>query len=161
MAVSTLSGQNIGAVKLKRVREVFWWGMCISGGISLGMSIVAMSLPHIFLRAFLNDPQVIEIGVDYLHIVGISYTLLAIMFVSNGVINGSGHTMPTTLISIISLWGVRLPLAAVLPDYLQSIRGIWYAMIISVASGMALSLLYYSTGRWKKPVIKPGHPSPY
>ena len=154
-AVSTLSGQNIGAMKLSRVKEVFWWGILLSGGISLAISILTMTFPRFLLRAFLNEPQVVEIGVHYLRIVGITYTLYAVLFVSNGVINGAGHTVPTTIITILNLWGVRLPLAWLLPRHLHSVRGIWVAMTISVATGMVLSLVYYAVGRWKKPVISP------
>ena len=154
MAVSTLSGQNIGAQQYDRVRQTFWWGILLSGGISFGISILALSIPYVFLRAFLNDPEVIAIGMGYLRIVGIAYTLVAVMFVSNGIINGSGHTVPITLISIITLWGIRVPLAAVLPNYLHNVKGIWLAMLISVLCGMLISLTYYSTGRWKKPVIR-------
>jgi putative MATE family efflux protein len=160
IAVSTLSGQNIGALQYQRVREVFRWGLMISGGISLAISILTMSFPYPFLRIFLNDPRVIEIGVGYLRIVGVTYTLYAVMFVSNGVINGSGHTVPSTLITMINLWGVRVPLASLLPRYTHSIKGIWIAMTVSVATGMVISLLYYFSGRWKQPVIKKPHPTP-
>jgi putative MATE family efflux protein len=153
-AVSTLSGQNLGANQQARVREVFWWGILVSAGISLVISVLAMGIPQIFLRAFLNDPAVIGIGVTYLRIVGITYTLYAILFVSNGVINGSGHTIPTTLISIVSFWGVRVPLAWVLPRVMHNPNGIWIAMTLSVLIGMLLSLAYYYSGRWKKPLIR-------
>ena len=153
MAVSTLSGQNIGAYKYERVRAVFRWGLVISGGISLAISVTVMAFPQIILRAFLRDPAVVQIGVQYLRIVGITYTLYAVLFVSNGVINGAGHTFPTTVITVINLWGVRVPLAWLLPGYFHGVKGIWVAMTVSVATGMALSLAYYGLGRWKKPVI--------
>jgi putative MATE family efflux protein len=154
MAVSTLSGQNIGARQYDRVKEVFWWGILLSGGISLLISILVIAFPEFFLRAFLNEPKVIEIGAGYLRIVGIEYAFLGVMFVSNGIINGSGHTVPTTLISIVTLWGVRVPLAAVLPKYMNDVRGVWVAMMVSVTCGMVLSLVYYASGRWKKAVIE-------
>jgi Na+-driven multidrug efflux pump len=106
------------------------------------------------LRIFINEPDVIAIGVGYLRIVGFTYLLYAVMFVSNGVINGSGHTLPTTLITMITLWGIRLPLAALLPRYLHNETGIWYAMLGSVGAGMLLSLAYYFSGRWKQAVIR-------
>ena len=156
MAVSTLAGQNIGAQRVQRVREVFWWGLALSGVISLAFSVLAVSLPELLLRIFLNEPGVIAIGSSYLRIVGFSYVLLTVMFVSNGVINGAGHTLPTTLMSMMSLWGVRLPLAACLARSLHSVTGIWYAMLIGVTAGMLMSLAYYSTGRWKQPINRGG-----
>lgn len=154
MAVSTLAGQNIGAKRFGRVREVFWWGLLLSGAISLVISAVAITVPEVLLRAFVNGPEVIAIGSSYLRIVGITYVLYAVLFACNGVINGAGHTQWTTLISIIGLWGVRLPLAATLPHRLHSVRGIWWAMLIGVGASMILSLAYYFCGRWQRPVIK-------
>ena len=156
LAVSTLAGQNIGAGRFERVGEVFRWGLLLSGGICLVIAVLAMTIPAVFLRGFVSDPQVIAIGAGYLRIMGISYVLYAVMFVSNGVINGAGHTVPTTLITVITLWGVRLPLAATLPHYLHHETGIWYAMVSSVACGALLSLAYYFSGRWRQPIIGRG-----
>jgi putative MATE family efflux protein len=156
LAVSTMAGQNIGAGRGDAVRQVFWWGLAISGAISAVITALAVGIPALVLRLFLTDPQVIAIGVPYLRIVGFTYVLYAVLFVSNGVINGAGHTLPTTLMTMTSLWGIRLPLAAILPRYLGDERGIWYAMLSSVACGMLMSLGYYASGRWKRPVVRRG-----
>jgi putative MATE family efflux protein len=154
MAISTLAGQNIGAKQFRRVQEVFRWGILLSGSICLLISLLAISLPGILLRAFLNEPEAIAIGVQYLHIVGITYLLYAVMFVSNGIINGAGHTLATTLMTAVSLLGFRVPLATILARHLHSQVGIWIGMLISVACGMLLSLAYYLSGRWKRSVIR-------
>jgi len=156
IAISTVAGQNIGAGHYGRVRQVFWWGILLSGGISLVISLVVVTIPEVLLRGFINQPQVIAIGAGYLRIVGITYTLYAFSFVSNGVINGAGQTQWTTLMSVIGLWGIRLPLAAVLPRYVHGVTGIWYAMLASVGCTMLMSLGYYSTGRWRRPLISTG-----
>lgn len=150
MAVSTIAGQNVGAGAFQRVRATFWWGLLLSGGISLVIALLAITIPDFFLRAFLSDPTVIAIGAEYLRIVGFTYLLYAVLFTSNGVINGAGHTFSTTLISVISLWGIRLPLAYLLAHELHHETGIWYAMLLSVACGMVLSLIYYFSGVWRQ-----------
>ena len=111
MAISTLAGQNIGANRHDRIRQIFLWGCLLSGGITLMASVLAVSLPRVLLRIFTPDAAVIDLGADYLRIVGSCYVFFAIMFVTNGVINGSGHTLVTTIISLVSLWVVRVPLA--------------------------------------------------
>jgi putative MATE family efflux protein len=152
MAASSLAGQNIGAGYYHRVREIFWWAVIFSGGISALIGVFAVLYPDIMLRAFLKESEVISVGVTYLRIVGFTYVLFAIMFVSNGIINGSGHTLPTTIFSMATLWGIRLPLAALLPRYVGGVEGIWYAMLISVFCGMTLSLTYLASGRWRRPI---------
>jgi len=157
-AISTVAGQNIGARHYHRVHQVFWWGLLVSGGISAAITAVVISIPEVLLRGFINDPEVIAIGGGYLRIVGITYVLYGVLFVSNGVINGAGYTAWTTLFSVIGLWGIRLPLAYVLPKQMHSVRGIWYAMLISVGATMLLSLAYYFSGRWKRPIAPAGEP---
>jgi len=152
MAASTLAGQNIGACKLERVGEVFRWGGLLSGGISLAIMTMAMGMPWLLLRAFTTDPEVIAIGTHYLRVVSLTYVFYAIMFVSNGVINGAGHTLVTTLISMVALLLVRLPLSGYLSHTMHSVTGVWYGMTLSVAVGMFLSIAYYLSGLWRHPI---------
>jgi Na+-driven multidrug efflux pump len=42
MAMSTLAGQNIGAQRHERVRQTFWWGLAMSGGLTLLISVIAI-----------------------------------------------------------------------------------------------------------------------
>jgi len=154
MAVSTLAGQNIGARHYDRVKEVFRWGLVFGGGITLLASLLAVTVPGILMRMFIQDRAVIELGVQYLRIVGAGYVLFAVMFVSNGVINGAGHTFITTLITLVSLWAVRVPLAASLSRSMHRLEGIWFAVVISFAVGSGISLIYYLSGRWKRPLAR-------
>jgi len=163
MAVSTLAGQNLGAGHYDRVREVFRWGCLFSGGITLVISAVAVTFPRALLRIFISDPAVIEPGVAYLHIVGGCYVLFALIFVSNGVINGAGQTLTTTVISLVSLWVVRVPGAYWLSHRLGDVTGVWYAIALSFAVSLVASMGYYLTGRWKRALGKkppPGSATP-
>jgi Na+-driven multidrug efflux pump len=154
MAASTLAGQNIGARAYGRVQETFRWAVLLSGGIAATITVVALLVPGVLLRAFTTDPEVLAIGAAYLRIVSFTYILYAIMFASNGIINGAGHTLATTVTSVIALLFVRVPLAGFLAATLGTVTGIWYAMLASVGVGMLLSLGYYFSGRWRRPVVR-------
>ena len=134
------------------MQEVFKWGIIVGCGITAIFSIVMLVVPGFLMSAFTKDPEVIRIGIPYLRIVGGSYIILASMFVSNGIINGAGHTLITTIISFFALWAVRVPLATYLSRHYHSIQGIWWAMALGFAAGTAVSLAYYFSGRWKKPL---------
>ncbi|MCE5280268.1 MAG: MATE family efflux transporter [Planctomycetaceae bacterium] len=195
MAVSMLAGQNIGARKHHRVRQIVLWGCVLSGGFTLAASALAVSIPETLMRVFISDsgdgalckdhrppaasgpsvaamqnragqpggagktmcPQcgkeVVELGAGYLRIVGSCYVFFAFMFVTNGVINGAGHTMVTTVFSLVSLWVVRVPMALWLADHM-GITGVWYAMAASFAVSMLASFAYYLSGRWRKTVVR-------
>jgi len=156
LAVSALVGQNIGAGREDRVQATVYWGSLVSLGITSVMTLVAVFSPKILLTLFTSDAQVLEIGAQYLRIVGLSYIPFALMFVITGALRGAGDTLPTMVISIATLWLVRLPLAR----YLSAIpdlgpRGIWIAIAISSTAGMLAARIYYASGRWRnKGIIK-------
>jgi putative MATE family efflux protein len=151
MAISTLTGQNLGAGRLDRIRDIFRWGCVFSGGITLAITAVAVSVPGKLLSIFVSDPAVLQPGIAYLHTVGACYLFFALVFVPNGIINGAGHTLTTTLASLIGLWLVRVPVAYWLSRRLGSVQGVWYAIALSFAVLLATNMAYYFSGRWKRP----------
>lgn len=153
VAVSMMAGQNIGAQKFDRVREVFRWGLVISGGVTLVGTVAVLALPGLLLRSFLNDAEAIRMGTTYLQVIGPCYMLFAVWFVSGGIINGAGRTMVTTLVTVLALWVVRVPLALTLSHHFHRVEAVWVSSAVAFAVGMLASLIYYYTGRWKKSVI--------
>jgi putative MATE family efflux protein len=154
MAISTLTAQNLGAGHYHRVREIFFWGCLFNGGVTLVSSVLAVTFPEALLRIFVSDPAVIAPGVSYLHIVGSSYVFFALVFVSNGILNGAGHTLTTTLFTLISLWVVRVPLAWWLSRHMGSVTGVWYAISLSLVVSLVVSMAYYASGRWMGALVK-------
>ena len=159
MAVAALTGQNLGAGKPERVKEVFKAGIIMTTIITLTLSAIIIIFPELLLSMFIQKPEVLEIGVHYLRIVGISYIFFAIMFIANGVINGSGHTTVTLVISSVTLIGVRIPVSGLLSKTALKTDGIWMAIVFSALTSMVISLAYYLSGKWKKPVIRKAIPS--
>ncbi|MDY7232926.1 MATE family efflux transporter [Hyalangium rubrum] len=154
MAISTLAGQNLGAGHHHRVKEIFLWGCLFSGGATLLISAVAVAFPDALLRIFVTDASVLELGVSYLHIVGASYVFFGLLFVSNGIINGAGHTLTTTVFSLISLWVIRVPVAYWLSRHMGNVKGVWYALALSFVVSLSVSMAYYFSGRWKRSLVK-------
>jgi putative MATE family efflux protein len=154
LAVSTITGQNIGAGKYDRVRSIFRWATLMALSITLFSSALFLTIPDLLLSPFTADPDVIAIGRGYLRIAGPSITFIAVMFVSNGILNGAGHTLTTLIFTLISIWGIRIPIAVVLSKGPLGITGIWLSFAIAFSAMMLISLLWYRSGRWKKPVVK-------
>lgn len=161
MAVSALTGQNMGARKPERIKEIFKWGIIMTAAVTVVISILALTIPGLILAMFGlgRHTHLMDIGISYLRIVGSCYILFALTYVSNGVINGSGHTITTMVYSLFSIWVIRVFLALVLSRTHLGTSGIWLAISISFAVLLAASLVYYYSGRWKIPVIKRERPS--
>jgi putative MATE family efflux protein len=157
MASSALAGQNLGAGLTQRVHGVFLWSVRM-GLIGVGaMVAILVAFPKLILSAFVNNPAVITIGAHYLWIVAPSYLLVVIMFSSNGILNSAGKTLVTMFFTLLSLWVVRVPLAAWLSRTSLGINGIWIAIDVSFVITAAVSVCYYYWFRSKgyaKPVIR-------
>lgn len=154
MAVSVIAGQNIGAQRYDRVRSVFWNGLALSLGMTVIASGVAALIPGLVMRLFVADPKVVAIGASYLRILAVGYLFFAVTFVSNGIINGSGHTLVTTVLTLISLWVIRIPLAAFLTGVTGRIEAIWIAIVVSFGALTLTSLAYYICGNWQRGLAK-------
>jgi putative MATE family efflux protein len=155
MATSALTGQNLGARKVGRVKEIFRWGVLMTSSITILISLIVVFLSRLILMMFGlgDDARVMDIGVSYLRIVGSCYLFFAVMFISNGVINGAGHTMITMIFSLLSQWLVRVPASWLLSKTSLGLTGIWIAVALSFAVSMTVSLIYYFSGRWKRSTV--------
>ena len=149
MAASALTAQNIGAGKFERIKDILKFGILVNTPVVLLISASCVAFPHGIMRAFVKDPEVIQVGIDYLRIVGAGYLFFIVFYVSNGIINGAGKTLATMCLSFISLCIVRVPLAGLLSGTELGIRGIWIAIVISFAASTVNSLAYYYFGKWR------------
>lgn len=159
MAVSTFTGQNIGAGKMERVSHGLWAALKISAYISLATAVLVMGFGRQLISLFNTDPNVIRIGTHYLLIVGGFYIVFSSMFTISGVMRGAGDTIIPMFFSIASLWLVRIPLAAWLSKHFGT-DGIWWAIPLAWIIGLVLYVGYYRMGRWKKKTLIGPPPPP-
>jgi putative MATE family efflux protein len=150
LAVSALVGQNLGAGKIERVYETVKWSFILSAGITSIVSFIAFVRPDILMVLFTKDDAVLAEGVRYLRFMGFGYIPLALMFTISGVLRGAGDTTATMVLTLMSLWLFRIPVA----KYLSSIpsigvSGVWIAIALSPFVGFVLHLAYYRMGWWK------------
>ena len=81
-------GTNIGAKRPDRALRVAWIGAAIAAGLCELIGLAAAAFPHAWLSLFGNDPEMIDAGTRYLHVVGPAYGLfglgMALYFASQG-----------------------------------------------------------------------------
>lgn len=154
LATSALVGQNLGAGRDERVREVVRSAVTLTAAITGAATLLALAAPRLLFAIFTDNPGVLAEGARYLRIVAWSYIPFALMFVMTGVLRGAGDTVPPMLITVAGLWLVRVPLAT----YLSAIpalgsSGVWIANAVSPTFGLSASYAYYRTGRWRTKVV--------
>ncbi|WPP51088.1 MATE family efflux transporter [Catalinimonas niigatensis] len=151
-ATTTLVGQYIGANRISKAQEV---GVLSSKVAFFSLTAIGLLL-FVFARpltAFFvpGETQVIENGALFIKIMAPSFGLLGIQQVINGVFNGAGFTLASMIVSILSLWIIRFPLAYLLSHNTSlSYDGIWWAFPISNLIAAIFAFLWFSRGDWKR-----------
>jgi putative MATE family efflux protein len=149
LAISTFTGQNLGAGRKDRVRKGLLWGSLTAAGVSASIALAMYLAGDAFLRAFTTDAEVVRIGFEYLRIVSLGYVVQTLMFCVSGVIRGAGATVFTMFMTLTAMWLVRVPCALALSRF-RGTSGIWWAIVIGYSVGLAGTLLYYFFGPWEK-----------
>ncbi|MCF8002242.1 MAG: MATE family efflux transporter [Halanaerobiales bacterium] len=154
-ATTTMVGQNLGAEKVDRAEKSAW----ISTGIILVvltlLAVVFNLFPRTIISIFNSNPDVIEIGVSFLRIVGFSFGFLGVRFILGGSFRGAGNTVVAMILAIIALWGIRLPLAQYLSINLDwGTNGIWWGMFLSNFVTAIIAAFWFKRGGWKEKVVK-------
>jgi Na+-driven multidrug efflux pump len=75
--------------------------------------------------------------------------MFAATIVANGVFIGAGDTLIPAIMSLASMWGVRLTLAASLAPRF-GLKGVWTAMAIDLSVRGILFLTRLFKGKWYK-----------
>ena len=155
MAISTYTGQNIGAGKMKRIGE----------GLKSALIMVVGSAAIIGFLVFTFGPQLIQVfitaehvdvisqGVDYMRTVSIFYVAFGVLMVVNGVLRGAGDAMIpmyTTITSLIVRVGVAYWLSSI-PTIAH--RGIWWGIPAGWVIASAVPVYRYLSGKWKEKAV--------
>jgi len=149
MAISSFTGQNLGAKRLDRVRRGLGYGLLITLAVTCSIALLLFLRGDLLIRLFSTDPEVVRIGSEYLRIVSVAYVAQAVMFTFSGVIRGAGSMIFPMLMTLLSMWIIRIPLAFYLSSF-RGTNGIWWAIDIGFLVGMTGTVLYYFFGSWQK-----------
>ena len=130
-AFSTFLAQNYGANKMDRFRQGIRVGIITSAvycaAASLVLWIFAKKLMQIFIPE--SKTEIINIGVQYLHIEGAFYIGIGILFLLYGLYRAMGRPQMSLILTIISL-GTRVVIAKAVSVSDMPVSGIWWAVPI-------------------------------
>ena len=130
-ALSSFVGQNYGAKKIDRINKSIKYaliGVFIWGSLT---TVILVFLGEPIFRSFINEPEAILKGVDYLKILGYSQLFMCLEITVAGIFKGLGRTyIPSIIIAVLT--GCRIPLAILLcrPDIL-GLNGVWWSITLS------------------------------
>ena len=153
-AITTFTGQNVGAGKVDRVKKGYQVGLISVVIFSLVMLIPGQFLGEQIVGIFVQDEEVIAIGAKGFAITSWFYFFLGMIYVARSVLNGAGDAiyamingvmevagrvgfaLPLTMIPFIGMWGVFLT-----TGFTWTVTGI-------------VSMLRYKQGKWARRLIE-------
>lgn len=126
-AATTVIGQSIGA----RRRDLTLKLGRLSALLGIAMMTASGFLMYLFAPQMIGilspDEHIRELGTAILRIEAFAEPMYAAAIVINGVFRGAGETKIPTVLNFVSMWLVRIPLAAVLAGF-WGLPGVWFAM---------------------------------
>jgi Na+-driven multidrug efflux pump len=147
--VETMTGQNVGAAKPDRAARANYVAAKGLFAVLFTAGVVIYLFPGPIVDAFTDDPAVLEEGTTFLRYVALSFGFIGIMRAFSGGFRGAGKTLIAAAISILTLGGIRLPLAFGLAETALAQHGIWVAFAISNVAGAVIAWLWFRRGTWR------------
>ncbi len=155
MATSTLVGQNIGAGKLKRAENITKLSAMLSFVILTIVGIITFLFAEQISAFFIpGQTETILASALFIKIMALTFGFIGIQMSLNGAFRGSGNTMISMTLSIISLWILRFPLAYILSTHTHLAEiGIWIAFPIANIITATIAIIWFLKGTWKQKTI--------
>ncbi|HZI65644.1 MAG TPA: MATE family efflux transporter [Thermoanaerobaculia bacterium] len=150
-AAAAVAGQNLGAGNPDRASQAVHVAarFGLTGAAFVGLFF--FFFPRQLLAVFgMNEPVVVEIGVQLLRVLSVSGLFIAVALTYTGGLQGTGDTKGPLYISIVSQIVVPLGICFVIQQTgkLDPIE-IWLAILAGHATRCALSVLRFNQGRWR------------
>ncbi len=146
-AATTLVGQSIGAGRRDLTRKFSRLTVYL-GMILMGLSAVLMfALAPLAFRILTSDPEVAALGTRVLRMELIAEPMYGASIVCAGVFRGAGNTLESSVLNLVSMWGVRILLAAILVPHM-GLYGYWTAMAIELCFRGGIFLIRLFSNKW-------------
>lgn len=136
-ALNSFVAQNHGAKNTGRIWEGYRLSMVVMLSWGMFCSLVLIVFPQVIFQVFIQELEVLPMGVDYLRILGVSQLFMCMEITTAGAFSGLGKTLPPSIVSIL-LTGARIPMAMLLGSWM-GLNGVWWAITISsIGKGIVL-----------------------
>lgn len=148
-AVSTYTGQNLGAGKTDRVVKGFNSSNVMNVIFSAVVLVLFWTFTSPIVSIFGKDAEVLRIASDGLRITSCFYVFLGLIYTTRNVLNGAGDAMFslfTGIVECIGRVGFAYPLTLI--PFLGS-YGVFVATGITWMLNGLFSLIRYKRGKWK------------
>jgi len=159
-AMTTYTGQNVGAKKFDRVEKGTKDGIKIAVGVSTTITILILIFGKYLMAIFTNTKELVDLSMHMMRILALGYIAMAITQCLSGVMRGAGDTLTPMWISLLTTVVIRVPVAYGLayltrsPEYPTGRpESIFISLLTSWVMGAIINTIFYKKGNWRKKAI--------
>ena len=148
MALTTFTGQNIGANKQDRAKKGALVG--IFGAVTCAelLGFVMYALCPKMIAWFSDTPETIAYGVQWARTTSLFFFLLAFSHASAAIMRGAGKSI-VPMIVMLSFWCVvRVTYITIITQYIPKISVIFWAYPLTWGLSSLTFLIYLISGKW-------------
>ncbi len=148
-AATTLVGQSFGAGKRLLTQSFARMSTALGIGVMTFMGLLMWGFAPELMSLLTPIDDIIRLGAQCLRIEAFAEPLFAAAIVCNGIFVGAGDTLKPAAMSLLSMWGIRLTLAALLAAS-YGLTGVWTAMAIELTFRGLMFLARLFHGGWMR-----------
>ena len=154
--ISNYTAQNLGAMKLERIKQGFGVGVKLVWMLSLPLFLLYFFSGNIVLKLFMDNPTELAMhtGIIYLKILSPFYFVVSAKLVADGILRGAGM-MKKFMIATFTDLILRVLLAFCFSRTALGATGIWCAWPVGWCIATILSISFYLKGPWMTQKINP------
>ncbi len=160
MAMTTYTGQNVGARKLDRVKLGAKQGTLIAVGCSAAITGVILLFGKYLMGIFTDTTELVQLSVYVMRILAVGYIAMAVTQSLSGVMRGAGDTVTPMWVSMCTTVLIRVPLAYAISFLTRSPENpvglfecIPVSLLVSWCMGAILTTFFFIRGRWQRKII--------
>lgn len=139
-----LVGYCFGAKNYVRMKKAVRFGMMCNIIIGGSITVFYIVCRHAVIGAFIDDPQVIDLGVKMITALMTPGTLIGVLFVINFSFQGMGKGFQSLVLAVSRQGFIYLPLLFIM-DHLVGLEGIIWAQPIADFCCIVLAVVMFSS----------------
>lgn len=150
LALTTFTGQNLGAGEYERVRKGARFGVIFAMVLAetIGLLMYFGSEPLITL--FSRDPEVLSFGVQKSHIASLFLWSLALSHAMTGIFRGAGRSIVPMSV-MLAIWCIfRIIFIQVGLSIVMDIRVVYWAYPVTWTISAVIFVIYYFSVDWMR-----------
>ncbi len=159
-AMTTFTGQNIGAGKIERVEKGTKQGVMIAVSVSTTLTILLLIFGKHLMGIFTETRELVNLSMDMMRILALGYIAMAITQCLSGVMRGAGDTMTPMWISLITTILIRVPIAYGIAYLTRSEvyptgrpESVFISLLLSWTLVAIINIFFFRKGKWRKKSI--------